>query len=214
MTMPSLSLLDTLVAELEPVRPVRALHGIMLLFAASLTVCAVTLSRYSLRPDLIALTPDPMVVLRGGMLLILGTAAAQAAIRAARPAVGQAYNGWLWALAAALLFPVGALAMTLQSGGMPEGALYPEIGKYCLGVGGAGALAIGAAFTLWLRQGAVTAPERAGWLTGVAAGSFGTFAFSLHCPVTNIWYIGFWYALTVGVAALIGRILVPRFIRW
>ena len=60
----------------------------------------------------------------------------------------------------------------------------------------------------------MTAPERAGWLTGVAAGSFGTFAFSLHCPVTNIWYIGFWYALTVGVAALIGRILVPRFIRW
>ncbi|MBU6207998.1 MAG: DUF1109 family protein, partial [Alphaproteobacteria bacterium] len=55
---------------------------------------------------------------------------------------------------------------------------------------------------------------RAGWLVGLASGSFGTFAYSLNCPSNSIYYIGLIYSLAVGVCAVTGRLIVPRIIRW
>jgi hypothetical protein len=202
------------VTDLRPVRAIQAGHGLLILAATTLIACGATVAVFGLRADMAAFAPNLMVLLRGGMLLILGLATSLAALAAAKPAVGHGHDGWLWALAPALLFPIGALIMTLWAGGIPEGALRPDIGSYCLRISGASALLIGAGLTLWLRQGAVTALDRAGWLTGLAAGSFGTFAYSLHCPMNNIWYIGLWYTLAVGIAAVVGRLVVPRLIRW
>jgi hypothetical protein len=65
-----------------------------------------------------------------------------------------------------------------------------------------------------LRKGAPTYPERAGWLTGIAAGGLGAFAYNLHCPFNNIVYIGLWYSLALVICALVGRLVVPHLIRW
>ena len=75
-------------------------------------------------------------------------------------------------------------------------------------------LAIGGALTLWLRQGAVTDLRRAGWLVGLGAGAFGTFAYSLHCPSDSVHYIALWYSLALALCAAIGRLAVPRLLRW
>lgn len=214
MTMPTPTLVDNLVTDLRPVRVNRAGHGLVLVLVSLLIASGVTITVFGVRGDIMTLDPNPMVLLRGGTLLILGLATTLAALSAAKPAVGARQDGWLWALAPAMLFPIGALMMTLFIGGMPDNALRPDIARYCLGIGCASALLIGGALTLWLRQGAVTSLARAGWLTGLAAGSFGTFAYSLHCPMNTIWFIGLWYSLAVGIAAVAGRLIVPRVIRW
>lgn len=214
MTMPSNILVDSLVADLRPVRTTHAGHGLLMVLVSLMIASGVTVSIYGMRPDLVAMTPNSMVLLRGGALFILGLATTFAALAAAKPAVGSGQNGWIWALAPALLFPVSAVAMALWTGGVPDDFLRVNSARYCIGIGCGSALLIGGALTLWLRQGAVTSLNRAGWLTGLAAGGFGTFAYSLHCPANDIWFIGLWYSLSVGLSAVLGRLLVPHAIRW
>jgi hypothetical protein len=214
MNMLSHSTIEALVADLAPVRRLRPEHGILLTVAATIVASSAVAMRYGLRADIVAGEPGPMVIIRSGMLLLLGLATSFAVVSAARPGVGLRHDGWRWALAAALLFPFAAMCMATYGGGVPPGAMRPDLGYYCLGVSSASALLIGGLLTFWLRKGAPTAINRAAWLVGLAAGSFGTFAYSLHCPVTNIYYIGLWYSLAVGIGAIAGRMLIPPLIRW
>jgi hypothetical protein len=206
--------LDDLVADLQPVRAVRPAQALALVAGATLCAATAVAYRFGVRPDIMSMTPHPLVLLRAGMLLVLGSACIAAVIAAARPAVGHSQSGWAWALAAGLLFPASALIMMAGGGDMPEGSLAPRIGGYCLAIGGVSALLIGGVLTAWLRRGAPTAVNRAGWLVGLTAGSFGTFAYSLHCPMNTIYFVGLWYTLAVGLSALAGRLIVPRLIRW
>jgi hypothetical protein len=81
-------------------------------------------------------------------------------------------------------------------------------------VGGTASLLVFAMLTLWLRRGAPTDPDRAGLVAGVAAGAFGIFGFSLHCPDNDIVHIGLWHSAVVLAMARLGRAMVPRLIRW
>jgi hypothetical protein len=65
-----------------------------------------------------------------------------------------------------------------------------------------------------LRRGAPTSINLAGWVTGIAAGGMGAFAYNLHCPINSIIYIGFWYTIVIGICAVAGRLVIPRLIRW
>ncbi len=206
--------IDDLVANLTPVR--RLAPGLAWTMALALTGVAVlaVYSLYGLRSDLMAGHPAGIVVLRAGALLLLGCAALTAVIAAARPGVGQTSHGWRWALGAALMFPLTSIVIVLTDQRLPMADLTSPNGPWCLGISGASALVIGTALTVWLRGGAPVALNRAGWLVGLAAGSFGAFAYSLHCPSATIPYIGIWYTLTVGLCALAGRLIVPRLLRW
>ncbi len=206
--------IDALVGDLAPVKPLRprqAIAGVAVTVAVAVAVVA---AHYGLRPDILAGKPDPMVLLREGMLLILGGAALAAVIRAARPGVGPVNSGWLWAVGAASLFPLTAILLAIASGGFPVTDAMSPYARYCLGISIGSGAAIGAVLTLWLRHGAPTNADRAGWLVGLVAGSFGTFAYGLHCPSTSISYIGLWYTVAVVACASVGRILVPRLVRW
>jgi hypothetical protein len=214
MTMNSPATIDALIAGLRPVTPVRPRNGIGLMLAAGALVSVVAAWRYGLRADITAGAPHPMVVLRLGTLLLLGLATGLAAIATARPAVGTSRSGWQWVLTGVLLFPLAALiAMAWSKTAVPM-ALAPDYGIACLRISLASALFVGGALTIWLRQGASVNPRRTGWLIGLAAGSFGTFAYALHCPMTSIVYIGVWYTAAVGIAALAGRVIVPPLLRW
>jgi hypothetical protein len=85
---------------------------------------------------------------------------------------------------------------------------------WCFGISLSAATIIGGTMTLWLRRGAVTEPERAGLLTGLAAGAIGTFAYNLTCPSGSVYYAGLWYSLTVLLCGGFGRMLLPRLLRW
>lgn len=212
--MSSLSSIDALVADLKPVTPVAPERAWAIVAAATLLSVAVILLIFGARADVMAGEPHPMVLLRGGSLLLLGVAATVAVIAAARPAVGQSSHGWRWAATAAALFPLSSLFLSVKQGGFPIAVVQASSGPWCLGLSTAAALLIGGGLTAWLRTGAPTAIDRAGWLTGLAAGAFGTFAYSLHCPSDTVHYIGLWYSAAIAISTGAGRLIVPRLIRW
>ena len=209
-----MSNIEALVEGLEPVRPISARRGIgmtMLPFAGAIAVVGL---QYGFRPDILAGAPHPIVMIRGGMMLLLGFAAMVAVVAAARPGVGRSSHGWRWALAAAALFPLTSFVLSVVNGGFPDDVLYSPSGPWCVKISMVSALAIGGMLTLWLRQGAPTALNRTGWLVGLAAGAFGAFAYGLHCPSTTVYYVGLWYTAAVAGCAVLGRLIVPPLIRW
>jgi hypothetical protein len=206
--------IDDLVADLRPVRRLsgsQAAAGTGLALVSAIIIVA---WQWGLRADIIAGEPEGIVMIRGGSLLLLGCATLIAVIGSARPSVGQASSGWRWALAGAALFPLASLLLMMKEQALPMAALTASSASWCLGISGASALLIGSVLTAWLRKGAPTVLPQAGWLVGLTAGAFGTFAYSLHCPSTTIHYIGIWYSLTVALCAGAGRLIVPPLIRW
>ena len=205
--------IQQLVDDLEPVaalKPNRSMAASLAIMTAVLVVIMLWLGP---RNDIMIGKPDTMFLLRGGTLLLLGLANADGVLAMASPSVGRHGNGWKIALAAALLFPLAALIVALSVS--PADAMAAtETGLQCLRMSVMGGLATAIPMVLHLRRGAPTSPERAGWLTGLAAGGLGAFAYSFHCPDNSIIYIGFWYSLAVGVCAVSGRLVVPRLIRW
>jgi hypothetical protein len=205
--------IQQLVDDLEPVRSLRPKQSM----AASLIITGAILLLIVLwlgpREDMMAGRPDTMFLLRGGILLLLGLANGYAVLGMASPSVGRQGTGWQIALAAAALFPLAALIVAMSVS--PADAVYAtRTGMQCLRMSVMGGLATAIPMVLHLRRGAPTSPERAGWLTGLASGGLGAFAYGFHCPFNSIIYIGLWYTLAVGICAVIGRLVVPRLIRW
>ncbi|TKD53111.1 NrsF family protein [Sphingomonas baiyangensis] len=206
--------IDGLVADLRPVRRLRPARGFALVTAATLGVVAVVAVAAGLRPDVAALAPDPLVVLRSAALVLLGVATLHAATAAARPSIGEHRHGWRWALAAIGLFPLTAAILTLAGAPTPHEMLSAPMIASCLVISLSSAAAILAVLLAWLRSGAVTDPHRAGWLSGLAAGGLGSFAYSLHCPSTSIEYFAVWYGLAIAISAGLGRLVAPPLLRW
>lgn len=210
--------IDALVADLKPVRRVQPSLGLAITILAAALTCLGIINSYGVRADILAGMPHPLVTIRAGLLLLLGMAAALSVTAAARPSVGRTGNGWLWALASALLLPLSAIvAWSYHSAvNLPfaPGDMDFRYAKWCLELSVGSAVLIGGALTAWLRTGAPISLDRAGWLVGLASGSFGTFCYSLHCPSNSIFYVGVFYTMAVAACACIGRLFVPPLIRW
>lgn len=211
--MPNSFNVSALVQDLEPVKPLRP--QIPLLVSALLTViaAAIVIWLQGMRPDLLAGKPDEMFLIRAGILLLLGGAAAHAVTSMASPSVGRSQNGWQMALGAAVLFPLAAIIVAMTGDTGPAFTAM-DSGMRCLGYSLVGGLATAVPMIVWLRKGAPTSPERAGWLTGLASGGLGAFAYNIHCPFNDVVYIGMWYSLALVFCSILGRLIVPRMIRW
>lgn len=211
-------LIDRLTDDLQPVTPIRPRDGITIALVMTALIACAVIALFGLRADVRAGEPAPLVLIRGALLILLGMATTFAAANAARPMVGRAHNGWVWALAAAAILPIVALMLYMYHMMMrmpfAEGDLAFGYSPYCLIISATGGMLVASGLTWWLRRGAPTDIERAAWLVGVASGSFGTFAYSLNCPSNSIYYVGLFYALAVAVTAGIIRLIVPRLIRW
>lgn len=210
--------MSSLIDDLAPVRVVQRRDSLLLIAVATFVASVVVAMIYGMRADIIAGNPHPIVIIRASLLLLLGLATTLAVAAAARPSVGKPQNGWMWALAAAAVLPFAALCkfIYLYASGQPLNLfmLDFEFGPRCLFISTLSALWIGSLMTWWLRRGAPIALNRAGWLVGIAAGSFGTFSFNVYCNSVSIFYIGLWYSLAVTICAIVGRLIVPRLIRW
>jgi hypothetical protein len=213
-TQPLDSLIDTLVADLTPVRPLRFATGMALAGAAALVTLFVSMRTLGLRDDLFGSYLDPVYIVSLGLTLVLAIAATVSVIQMSRPHVGNRTNGWGWAAAMAAVLPLGTLITGAQFYAQHGTTGIDDGGGHCLYTGILLGTMMAAALTMWLRRGAPTSPTRAGWLTGIAAGSIGIFALSLYCPHDDIGHIGLWHGLSVVGSALLGRLIVPPLIRW
>lgn len=202
-----------LVDDLKPITVLSPRRPLMIAGAITVVMLAVVALTRGVRSDVLAGHPDAMFLIRSGVLLLLGGGTAHAVLGMASPAVGKPHMSWQMALAAAFLFPAAALIVVLTGDmGNAMSAMY-SVGQ-CLTFSFIGGLATAVPMILHLRRGAPTSPARVGWLVGIASGGLGAFAYNLHCPFNSVVYIGIWYTLAVGICAVVGRLVVPRLIRW
>ena len=211
---PSDPFIDSLVADLEPVAPLSRSGGLTGAFVATLAAVCFAALAFGLRPDIVAGELDPVFLLSSGLFLLLACAATFGAVQMSRPRVGNHQTGWIWALAMAALLPASAMLTWLASLLGGGNAVVDPGGWKCAGLGVALGLGVAVMLTMRLRVGAPTSPERAGLLSGIAAGSAGAFAVSLHCVHNDIVHIGLWHATAVIAGALAGRWIVPALVRW
>lgn len=208
------ALIAELVGSLEPVRPLRFASGLGLELAVAAVSTVLVVSLFGLRPDLQAGQVDPLHLIATGLYLGLALAASVTVVVMSRPCVGTDHSGWTWAAAMAALLPAAGIIVGLSKGGELLSQENIVFGIECFAIGGGASLLVFAALIWWLRKGAPTAPDRAGLVAGVAAGSFGIFAFSLHCPANDIVHIGVWHGAVVLAMGAVGRVFVPRLVRW
>ncbi len=214
MSKPTEFLIAELVDDLQPVGALKMSRGLLVSAGAAVLTMLVVALLFGIRPDIIAGNLHPVFLLATGLFAMLGIAASVTVIVMSRPQVGNDHGGWVWAAAMAGLLPFTALIMGLVKGPVALEQSSISHGLDCLVVGAGLGLIVGTALTLWLRRGAPTSAANAGLLTGIAAGSFGIFAFSFHCQYNDIYHIGLWHSLVVIIAATVGRLIVPSLIRW
>ena len=203
-----------LVEGLKPVNPLRKRGG-MTLAVAALSVGALgVLGQLGMRADLRSGQPDPMALTSAGVFLVLALASFWAVVDMARPYVGVRREGWGWTALMAGVLPVAALVLLGMVWLRGEPMPLELDGGTCLRLGLGWGLLSAAVQVWWLRRGAPSLPERAGLLVGVGAGAAGIFAVSLYCPHSDLVHIGIWHGMTVVLAGLAGRLIVPRLIAW
>ncbi len=207
--------LDALADRLTPVRRIHPAQAMAAAAILTLLGGALVLATLGFRASHAGTTAtDTMFLIRTGLLIVLALASSLAAATMARPAVGTARKGWLWAVGATTIVPFAAIIAALVSETPVADQLYPVNGIECLtysiGIG----IVIMAVLTLWMRGGAPVSPERAGIVIGLAGGSLGALAYSMACPHNEIIYVGLWYTLAIGATTLLGRLIVPHFVRW
>ena len=209
---------DVLIAELvgglEPVKPLRFSVGLAYTLIAGAVSALLVVARFGLRPDLMVGQVNPFHLIATGLCLGLGLAASVTVIVMSRPSVGTDHSGWAWAAAMASLLPAAGLIAALSNGGSLFAQDAVMHGAECFLFSGGASLLVFGVLVWWLRKGAPTAPDRAGLVVGIAAGSFGAFAFLLHCPENNIVHIGVWHSAVVLAMGAMGRALVPSLVRW
>lgn len=214
MTSENDALIANLVGDLKPVKPLGFARGLGLAVAGGALTALAVVALFGLRADLLAGQFNPVHLIATGLFLVLGMAAAVTVIVMSRPQVGNDHGGWLWAAAMAGLLPAAAIIVALGGGSDILSRESVAHGVECLVIGGGSSLLVLAILAIWLRKGAPTAPDRAGLLSGVAAGSIGIFAFSLHCADNDIVHIGIWHSGVVLLMAGLGRVILPPLLRW
>lgn len=208
------ALIAELVGNLEPVKPLRFAHGMGYTLAAAAISTLTVIALFGMRPDLQAGDFNPVHLIATGLFLGLGLAASVTVVVMSRPGVGTDHSGWTWAAGMAALLPAAGLIVGLGNSADAVSADSLAHGVACFLIGGGASLLVFAMLVWWLRKGAPTAPDRAGLVAGIAAGSFGIFAFGLHCPEVDIVHIGVWHSAVVLVMGAIGRAIVPPLVRW
>lgn len=207
-------LIADLVGELEPVKPLRFATGMAYALIAGALPALLVIARFGPRPDLLAGALNPFHLVATGLALGLALAASVTVIVMSRPCVGTDHNGWTWAAAMAALVPAAGLIAGLSSSSAVLSQDSIMHGAACFGVSGVASLLVFGVLVWWLRKGAPTAPDRAGLVAGIAAGSFGAFAILLHCSDNEIVHVGIWHSAVMLAMGGLGRVIVPSLVRW
>ena len=208
------SLIEALAANLRPVRPLRLREGMVLVTVAVAITGAFVALDLGFRADVLAGQFHALWLLANGLFLMLGLAAASTAVLMASPQVGQDLQGWKWAAATAALLPATALVLLAARTISPPVEWMSPTDRHCLTMGLGLGLLTAAILTWWLRRGAPASPNRAGLLVGIASGSIGILAFAFSCPSDDLYHVGIWHSAPILVGGLLGRLIVPRFVRW
>ena len=209
------ALIASLTEDLTPVKRMRQADGIGLIVFAAIIAGIVSISIHEWWDGLLTGEASGYFLITHGMLLVLGAASTVSLVNSSLPRVGSRATAPYWSALALAILPVGAvLALLSGEGNHAHEGLNDPVAFLCTTSSlAAGALVL-IASVLWLRRGAPVSIERSAWLAGLAAGSLGTLAYGITCPLDTFSHVGLWHVAPVAIAAVIGRIVVPPMIRW
>ena len=184
-----------------------------LLPALAIAVFAVWLV-LGFRADLGSALMTPVSAARVVLTGVLAIAASRIALTLARPE-GSA-TARLWPLAAVAAAAVGLLVWAYVT--TPEDARQmATIGKTittCLvAIPLLSILPVGV-LHYTLRQGAVTAPARAGFVAGLAGSGLSAAVYALHCTEDSPLFFVTWYGLAIMGVTLVSTLIGARSLRW
>ncbi len=206
-------LVDSLVADLAPVRARRAWRDGALVLGLALVELTLVLTMSRPRPDMMVAMHGPMFWWKMASCLVLALTGGVAAVLALDPA--GAPRRWWTGLAV-----VGAVAVAVLLGtsmDMPEGLaarLDWREGVLCAGLTLAYALPMALLLTWLARRAAPTRPRLVAWAAGLGSAGWGAFAFAWSCWHDDPLYVVIWYGGAVLLCAVLARVLLVRLIRW
>lgn len=206
-------LIEQMAAELTPVRSLKLRDGLLLVGITMLLTVVAVEALAGLWRGAWTGQASAMFFITNGLMLILGCASASSVLRMSTPRVGNRHDGPKWAMAMAAVLPFAAFA-TLLSHDHALDLISDNHGVQCFGAVLAASLLFAVALIVWLRRGAPVSPSTAGLHIGVAATALGSAAYGLACPLDSVVHLGLWHVLPVVLGAVIGRLLLPRVLRW
>lgn len=208
-------LIAALTEDLTPVRRVNPVEGGMLIGTATLIAFGLSVFFYQFWTGLVTGQASGYFWITHGLLMVLGVSSTAALVASSRPQVGIRANAPVWSAAMLAILPVAAIIGLFSLGashtheGLNDPAAY-----MCTRASVLAGLLVAATAVVWLRRGAPVSIERSAWLTGLAAGSLGTLAYGITCPLDSLSHVGLWHVAPVAISAVIARFVVPPLIRW
>jgi hypothetical protein len=206
-------LIAALTEDMEPVRQIKPVHGAALVGAATLVASLLSIAYFGFWTGMVSGEASGYFWIANGSLAVLGAASTAGLVASALPRVGASGNSTIWGAAMIGVLPVAGLLSFLSTiiTRRPETVMwYWE----CAAYGTIAGLLVMAAAVMFLRRGAPVSIERAGWATGIAAGSLGSLAYGITCPLDTVTHVGIVHIAPVAIAAIAGRLIVPPLIRW
>lgn len=208
-------LIAALTEDLTPVKRVKPIEGIFLIAFATLVAAVASIAVYEWWDGLLTGEASGYFLITHGLLLVLGAASTVALVSSAMPRVGARANAPLWTAIMVGILPLGAILSLLSGhGDHAHEGLNDPVAFMCTTASLSAAALVLVAAVLWLRRGAPVSIERSGWLAGLAAGSLGTLAYGITCPLDTFSHVGLWHVAPVAISAIVGRLVVPPLIRW
>jgi hypothetical protein len=205
-------LIAALTEDLTPVKRVKPFQGALLVGFAVLVAAIVSIAIFEFWFGMISGDASAYFWIANGLLLLLGSASTSALVASALPRVGQRANAPFWSAGMLAVMPVAALltVFSIEAGHDHVTLWYWE----CAAYGSAAALLVATAAVMFLRRGAPVSIERSSWLVGLAAGSLGSVAYGITCPLDTLAHVGIVHVAPVAISAVLARLVVPSLIRW
>ena len=208
-------LIAALSEDMTPVKRVKPSEGVLLVAFATIVAAVASIAIFEWWDGLLTGEASGYFLITHGLLLVLGAASTVAMVSGALPRVGSRADAPLWGAIMLGILPVGAIVSLLSGyGNHAHEGLNDPVAFHCTVSSLAAAALVLIASVMWLRRGAPVSIERSGWLAGLAAGSLGTLAYGITCPLDTYSHVGLWHIAPVAIAAVVGRLVVPPLIRW
>jgi hypothetical protein len=215
-TLETQDLIDTLVERHRPVRSswIEWASMTTVIVSIGVAVAAIALT-IGFRTDLTQAFASGTIVAKYAFMLTMLVLSGHLFGRLSRPGHRLSDEAIVFSLPLAFILMAAVVQFTLY--GVPNRAtVLGEKANWILCVALVPLLAIVpfAALVYVLRRSAPTDLAGAGIATGLFSTAIAATVYAAHCPCDTPVFVAIWYPLAFAVGGLIGRVLVPRLVRW
>jgi hypothetical protein len=200
------SLIDDLVDDLKPTRPLNiwVLSGVALL--ATIVLSVLIMSFFGIRSDIIYALKSGVIAWKNGGLLVIAIGSFIYVMNNSRPVKVKSNSVILFMLLLVVIVIYQIMKLVI-SGTFEHELTNINFGAYqtCMSIilvgGGVVYLAL---WKFWLKNGASTNPQIQGTMAGILSGAIAAFSYAFHCNMDSIFYYMICYLSPIVILGIIG----------